>query len=143
MLALAGLIASDVVAIWQLCTVAFLIPAGEILVDPSVVALVPTLVDDDQLDIANGRIASVEIVTNDFAGGPVSAAAFGLAPWLPFVLDGGSYLASLVPFRRLPAQHDRSAPQPVERPALRADAAEGFRFLKQLAARALRAGARH
>lgn len=131
MLALAGLVARDVVAIWQLCVVAFLITAGEILVDPSVVALVPTLVDDDQLDIANGRIASVEIVTNDFAGGPVGATAFGFAPWLPFLLDGGSYLGSLIPFRRLPVGPAQTATQISKRPALRADAAEGFRFLRR------------
>lgn len=128
MLALAVLVASDVIAIWQLCIVAFLITAGEILVDPSVVALVPTLVDDDQLDTANGRIASVEIVTNDFAGGPVGATAFGFAPWLPFLLDGGSYLASLLPFRRLPVA---PATHGGKRTPLRADAAEGFRFLRR------------
>lgn len=137
MLALAWLVASQVVAIWHLCVVAFLITAGEILVDPSVVALVPTLVDDDQLDIANGRIASVEIVTNDFAGAPVGAAVFGFAPWLPFLLDGGSYLASLIPFRRLPfdpgtpRRAGRSERQLAERPGLHADAAEGFRFLRE------------
>jgi len=133
MLALAGLIAGEVVAIWHLCVVAFVITTGEILVDPSVVALVPTLVDDEQLDTANGRIASVEIVTNDFAGGPAGAGAFGLAPWLPFLLDAGSYLASLVPFRRLPS---RSIPRedqfpPSERPSLLSDAAEGMRFLRR------------
>lgn len=137
MLALALLVASDLVAIWQLCVVAFVITAGEILVDPSVVALVPKLVDDDQLDSANGRIASVEIVTNDFAGGPAGAIAFGFAPWLPFVLDGVSYLASLVPFRRLPS--DRPAPveragaeaAPVSLTTLLSDAAEGMRFLRR------------
>lgn len=137
MLALAGLVASNVVAIWHLCLVAFLITAGEILVDPSVVALVPTLVDDEQLDNANARMASVEIVTNDFAGGPVGATAFGFAPWLPFLLDGGSYLASLVPFRRLPPEpaavsgQRRQETQRAERPTLRSDAAEGFRFLRR------------
>lgn len=137
MLALAWLVASDVIAIWHLCVVAFLITAGEILVDPSVVALVPTLVDDEQLDIANGRIASVEIVTNDFAGGPIGATAFGFAAWLPFLLDGASYLASLVPFRRLPSDpavrddHRRHAVRPAERPTLLSDAAEGIRFLRR------------
>lgn len=141
MLVLACSVAGDVVAIWQLCVVAFLITAGEILVDPSVVALVPTLVTDEQLDIANGRIASVEIVTNDFAGGPAGATAFGFAPWLPFVLDGGSYLASLVLFRRLPSElagelpaHDdqsRDDVRPAEQSTLVADAAEGFRFLRR------------
>jgi len=109
MITLAWSVANDLVLIWRLCVVAFVISAGEILVDPSVVALVPTLVDDEQLDTANGRIASAEVVTNDFAGGPAGAVAFGLAPWLPFALDAGSYLASLVPFRRLP-----SDPPPTE-----------------------------
>ncbi len=35
-----------------------------ILVDPATVALVPTVVRDEQLDRANSRIASAEIVTN-------------------------------------------------------------------------------
>lgn len=137
MLALACLVASNVVAIWHLCVVAFLITAGEIVVDPSVVALVPTLVDDEQLDIANGRIASVEIVTNDFAGAPVGATAFGFAPWLPFLLDACSYLASLVPFHRLPSDsagrddRRRDEVRPAEQPTLLSDAAEGFRFLRR------------
>ena len=101
---------------------------GGILVDPSTVALVPTLVDDNNLDRANGRIASVEIVTNDFAGGPVGAALFSFAPWIPFLIDGATYLGSLLPFSRLP----RAAPQlpigPVDRaPSVRAEAIQGFR----------------
>jgi len=137
MLALALLVASNLVEIWHLCVVAFVITTGEILVDPSVVALVPKLVSDEQLDTANGRIASVEIVTNDFAGGPVGATAFGIAPWLPFLLDAGSYLGSLVPFHRLPSDpplpesHPNDAPQPAGRPTLLADAAEGIRFLRR------------
>jgi MFS family permease len=137
MLFLASLVASGHVAVWHLCVAAFAITAGEILVDPSVVALVPTLVRDEQLDTANGRIASVEIVTNDFAGGPVGATAFGLAPWLPFLLDAGSYVASLIPFRRLPSDagepgarpHDGSPPD--TRPTLLSEAAEGIRFLRR------------
>ncbi len=136
MLVLAALVASDVAAIWHLCAVAFAITAGEILVDPSIVAMVPTVVDDDQLDVANGRIASVEIVTNDFAGGPVGATAFGLAPWLPFLVDAASYVGSVVPFRRLPRDADlfdarHSGEGSTERSSLRADAAEGFRFLRR------------
>jgi MFS family permease len=133
MLALAVLVATDLVTMWQLCIVAFVITAGEILVDPSLVAYVPRLVDDDQLDTASGRIASVEIVTNDFAGGPVGAVAFAAATWLPFVLDGCSYLGSLVLFRRLPSTRARvdTADGSIARPSVRADAAEGFRFLRR------------
>lgn len=117
LMVLGALVLLDLVAIWQLCLVAFLVTIGEILVDPSIVALVPALVEDEDLDAANGRIAAGEIVTNDFAGGPVGAALFGLAPWVPFVVDATSYLTSLVPFSRVPPRalqaelpSDRSVP---------------------------------
>ena len=130
MACLALLVLADVVAIWQLCVVAFLITAGEILVDPSIVALVPTIVDDEHLDTANGRIASVEIVTNDVAGGPIGAAAFGVAPWLPFLIDGVSYLGSVVPFSRLPRTVSRDEP-PAARSKVSDEAREGFRWLRR------------
>ena len=114
--------------IWQLCVVAFAITAGEILVDPSTMALVPTLVDDADLDRANGRISSVEIVTNDFAGAPIGSALFAFAPWLPFLIDACSYLGSLLPLRGLPRQQRRSDHRS---PRLRIDAADGFRWLRQ------------
>lgn len=130
MLVLALLVATDVVAIWQLCVVAFVITAGEILVDPSVVALVPQLVTDEQLDDANARIASAEIVTNDFAGAPIGATAFGFAPWLPFLLDGASYVGSLIPFRRLPTVRAEGEPLAAPRSSLAAEAKEGLQFLR-------------
>lgn len=134
MAALATLVWLDLVAIWQLWVVAFLVTVGEIMVDPSIVALVPTVVDDEDLDQANGRIAGAEIVTNDFAGGPIGAAAFGLAPWLPFLIDGASYLASVHPFRHLPKSPSRG-PDPVQGSAgpstRRREAVEGFTWLRR------------
>lgn len=64
----------------------------------------------------------------------MGATAFAFAPWLPFVLDGCSYLGSLVPFRRLPSSPGRSTVEPVPGgagPRLRDEAAEGFRFLRR------------
>lgn len=123
---LALLVWSDHAEIWQVCIVAFAITVGEILVDPSTVALVPTLVDDADLDRANGRISSVEIVTNDFAGAPLGSMLFALAPWLPFVIDACSYLGSLMPFRGLPSRPHRDPPAT----RLRSDAVAGFRWLR-------------
>lgn len=129
MAALALLVLTDAVAIWQLCLVAFVITAGEILVDPSIVAVVPSVVDDEHLETANGRIASAEIITNDFAGGPVGAVMFAWAPWFPFVSDACTYLGSAVPFSRLPSQASL-APMPADRESLRADSRAGFDFLR-------------
>ncbi len=97
--------------IWHLCVVAFLITAGEILVDPSTVALIPTLVEEQDLDRANGQISSAEIATNDFAGAPIGASLFSVAPWLPLLIDSISYLGSLAGFSRLP----KTSPQPSSR----------------------------
>ena len=98
----------EAASIWHLFAVAFLITVGEILVDPSVVATLPTLVSRTDLDRANGRLTTVEIVTNEFVGGPLGAMSFALAPWLPFLLDALSYGASTVPFGRLPASARRT-----------------------------------
>lgn len=129
MAALAVLVLTDTVAIWQLCLVAFIITAGEILVDPSIVALVPNVVDDEFLDTANGRIASAEIITNDVAGGPVGAVLFAWAPWLPFVTDACTYLGSAAPFSRLPSQAP-AASVLADRESIRADSRAGFDFLR-------------
>ena len=126
---LTALILVDAVAIWQLCIVAFLITVGEILVDPAIVALVPTVVDDKDLDTANGRIAGAEIITNDFAGGPVGSVAFTWGWWIPFIIDAVSYLGSVVPFSRLPTQAPRSSEQ-ADIGSVRADARAGFDFLR-------------
>ena len=123
---LAVLVLTELVAIWHLCIVAFVITAGEILVDPAIVAFVPTVVDDEHLDAANGRIASVEILTNDFAGGPVGATTFASGPWVPFVIDAVTYLGSAAPFSRLPAPKQRSA----TRASVKADARAGLDFLR-------------
>lgn len=127
MMLLAIAIISGAVRIWQLFVVAFVITVGEILVDPSVVATVPTLVARDDLDRANSRITSVELVTNEFAGGPLGTLSFVLVPWLPFVLDALSYFGSIALFRRLPSNQRRS--ETLNLAAVRTEMAEGLRWI--------------
>ncbi len=84
MLALALAVWTDFVQVSQLFVGAFLITAGEILVDPSVVATIPSLVSSADLDRANSRLSTVEVVTNNFVSGPVGAARSGLCPGFRF-----------------------------------------------------------
>lgn len=119
---------TEAVQVWHLFVVAFVITVGEILVDPSIVATVPTLVAKADLDRANGRISTVEITTNDFAGGPIGAASFGLAPWLPFLLDSLTYLGSVPLFGRLPAAPSKVADKP-NLASVRIEAGEGLRWI--------------
>ncbi|MEM9565305.1 MAG: MFS transporter [Actinomycetota bacterium] len=129
---LAVAVLTDRIEIWHLFVVAYVITVGEILVDPSVVAMLPKLVRPHDLDRANSRITSVETVTNDFAGGPVGSASFTLAPWLPFAVNAASYLGSTVPFRRLPTIEPTPAERAAvaERPPLRVELGEGLRWIR-------------
>ncbi|NOX29369.1 MAG: MFS transporter [Actinobacteria bacterium] len=106
-----------------------MITVGEILVDPSVVATVPTLVSSDDLDSANSRITAVEVVTNEFVGAPVGAVSFAVVPWLPFLLDAVSYLGSIAPFSRLPPTSTRQRENST-RPPIRVEMGEGLRWIR-------------
>ncbi|MCP5024829.1 MAG: MFS transporter [Actinomycetia bacterium] len=125
MAGLAVLVATDLVAIWQIYVVAALITLGEILVDPAVGALVPTVVEPDQLDAANARIFGTEVATNEFAGAPLGSALFVVAPWLPFVVDAVSYTTSTVAFGFVP----RSPASGASTDGFRAEMTQGFRWL--------------
>jgi MFS family permease len=110
-----------------LYVVALLLGTGETLVDTSLAAIVPSVVDVDQLDSANGRLTAAQMVANQFLGPPlagilvavgwsvaagVSAGGFGLA-----VVALASLRGSFLPRRQ---QRDPQAISGV---------AAGFRFL--------------
>ncbi len=117
----------DAAHIGLLLVVAYLITAGEILVDPSVVATIPTLVAPADLDRANSRLTTVEVTTNEFIGAPVGALTFGLAPWLPFLLDSLSYAGSIAPFSRVRPTRDLRAERP--RRSVRDEMGDGVRWI--------------
>ena len=127
----ASLVAMDAVTIWSLYAVTAIIAAGETLADSAAQAAIPYLVDLPQLERANSRMVSAEIVTNEVAGGPLGGLLFAAAAILPFAANAATYLVaavlvsvlhtSLGPFA---SAKDRPAPQ-----HLRTDIAEGFRFV--------------
>lgn len=124
--ALAALTLAGAVQLWHLYVVTFLITLGEILTDPAVGALLPTVVEDRDLERANGRLFGTEIATNEFAGGPVGSVLFTVAPWLPFAVDAASFGLSNAFFVRLPS---RPAPAPEQPTRLSTEIAEGARWL--------------
>lgn len=127
----ASLVAMDAVTIWSLYAVTAIIAAGETLADSAAQAAIPYLVDLPQLERANSRMVSAEIVTNEVAGGPLGGLLFAAAAILPFAANAATYLVAallvsvvgtnLGPFA---SPKDRPAPQ-----HLRTDIAEGFRFV--------------
>jgi MFS family permease len=70
---------------------AFLLGVAEVLFDVAAQSILPAIVERDQLDRANGRLLGVEIVANEFAGGPLGGALFALGRALPFGLSVATF----------------------------------------------------
>lgn len=132
--AVAGLtvgVVSDRVSLAAIYVVAFVIGAGEVVVDTASQAAIPRLapVGSGGLELANGRIASAQLVTNEVLGTPLGALLFAAAAAVPFGLDAATFLAGglLVSVIRTPLQGERGG----RSGGMLADVREGFRFLLQ------------
>jgi MFS family permease len=84
---LVAALATDLVSIWLLYVVAFLLGIGEALYDNAAQSLVPRLVDSNRLEAANGALVTAERVGEDLAGPAVAGLLFTTAAVLPFGLN--------------------------------------------------------
>lgn len=124
MLALA--VVFHVETIWILYAVAFGIGVAETIYDTAAQSILPQVVPRDRLSAANRRLYAVELTANEFIGPPLAgvlvtlgtAVAFGC----PMALWTAAVLALLLVRGRFRVDRDR-------RTTLRADVAEGLRFL--------------
>ncbi len=89
---LAVLIATGALTIWWLYAVVLLFGLGETVFDNATTTVVPSLVTRDQLDRANGRMQSAEIVVQNFIATPVAGFLFAAAIVLPVWLTGAGFL---------------------------------------------------
>jgi MFS family permease len=104
----------------------FLFGVNETFGDTTTTTLLPMLVDQADLGIANSRALTGVIVWNQLAGPPVGAALFAAGRALPFVSESVCVLAGVLLISRLrlpegsgPRQHAR----------VRDDIREGWRWL--------------
>lgn len=126
--ALAVTVGLDGGSIWVLYVVALAVGIAETVYDTSAQSILPQLVGLDQLSRANGRLYAAELTANEFIGPPLGGAlmAGGLA--LAFVTPAGLWIAAVAALLlvrgrfRFPRQ---------QRTTMRADIAEGLRFLWQ------------
>jgi MFS family permease len=80
-------LATDLVSIWLLYVVAFLLGIGEALYDNAAQSLVPRLVASNRLEAANGALVTAERVGEDLVGPAVGGLLFTTATVLPFGLN--------------------------------------------------------
>ncbi|MFA9428782.1 MFS transporter [Egicoccus sp. AB-alg2] len=125
-------VATGAVNLLILYVTATAIAIGETLADSAAQASVPKLAAADQLEVANGRLLSAQMVTNQIAGAPIGGALFALAAAAPFFLDAGTYLAAtlFVWFVRtdLRPTPDLDAPADVTS-KMSADVVDGLRYV--------------
>jgi MFS family permease len=107
---------------------------AEVLYDNAAQTFLPAIVHADNLEKANGRMWSAELVANTFAGPPLAALLIAVSFALPFYADAATFAASavLIAFIRPPSR----TPSGVARAATtlattswRTELAEGFRWL--------------
>jgi MFS family permease len=136
----------DRASIALLVAVGFLLGTGQTLVDTAQQSIVPALVSRDpaRLERANGRLQGTQIVANQLVGPPAGGFLFSVAAWIPLAVDAVSFGASSALIATIVGHFGRPptgpgvppAAGPAGRPSLRAEIAEGLRWL--LAHRVLR-----
>jgi MFS family permease len=124
-------VAADTASIWLLYVVAFLLGTCETLFDNAAQSIMPSIVRPNQLELANGRQYAGEVVANTFVGPPLGGFLFAAAASAPFWIDSGSFLlAALLVASLAGSFRPAGARAAGERRSLRADIAEGVRWLR-------------
>ena len=124
----------DLATNWFLYTVlivtALLFGCAEVLRDNSAQTFLPEVVEADQLESANGKLWSVEFVTNSFVGPPLGSFLLGIFVFLPFYFDTATFFVSAALIATLATIARPVKPQ-AEKKALnfRAEIKEGFTWL--------------
>ena len=136
---LAGLTAAVVggrASIPALVALFFVNAAAETVFDTAWQATLPMVVDRDDLPQANGWLQTIEFAGNGLLGPALGGVLFAAAAAAPFAVDAASFGISALLLATIPGRFraaalattpDGRAPGP--RPTLRADIAEGVRWL--------------
>ncbi|MFD6610717.1 MFS transporter [Micromonospora chalcea] len=126
--ALAVAMLADRAGIALLYAVLFVVNTGEVVFRTAAQAVLPAVVPRSMLERANGWLGGGTQVMQNMIAGPVGGFLFVLAASLPFALNAGTYALSAVLVGLLAGTY-RAGPAPQERRSVRAEVAEGFRWL--------------
>ena len=108
---------------------AFLFGLAEVLRDNSAQTLMPSVVDAENLEKANGRIWSAESLTHSFIGPPLGSLLIGVAIYLPFFVDAGSFFVAVALIASISGSFKPIQEKPREKINFKSEIKEGFRWL--------------
>jgi len=113
-----------------LIVTALLFGFAEVLRDNSAQTLLPSVVEKEKLESANGKLWSVEYVTSSFVGPPLGSFLLGVAIFLPFYFDSATFFISAALVATLiPSLRRVDTEKKGEEINLRAEIKEGFTWL--------------
>lgn len=82
----------------------FLLGTIETLFDNAAIAILPHLVEEEQLELANGRLFATGTLANELVGPPIGSSLFSLVRSTSFFLAGASYGLSAILIRLIPGE---------------------------------------
>jgi MFS family permease len=119
---------SSAAAIWVLYLVALLLGTAETVYDTCAQSILPQIVPRDRLAPANGRLLAAELTANEFVGPSVGGLLVAAGIVLAFATPAGLWAAAVGTLLLLRGSF--SVPRE-ESTSLRADVAEGLRYLRR------------
>ncbi|MFM9150763.1 MAG: MFS transporter, partial [Candidatus Planktophila sp.] len=103
---------------------------AEVLRDNSAQTLMPAVVEDKDLEKANGRMWSAESLTNSFVGPPVGSFIIGVAIFLPFFVDAATFFIAAALIASMKPTVKSFSPQAKTGPInFKAEIKEGFTWV--------------
>lgn len=109
---------------------AFLFGLAEVLRDNSAQTLMPAVVEEKDLEKANGRMWSAESLTNSFIGPPLGSLVIGVAIFLPFFIDAVTFFIAAALIAAMKPTVRSFNPEAKSGPInFRAEIKEGFAWL--------------
>ena len=109
---------------------AFLFGLAEVLRDNSAQTLMPAVVEDKDLEKANGRMWSAESLTNSFIGPPLGSFIIAIAIFLPFFVDAITFFFAAALIASMKPTVKSFAPEAKSGPInFKAEIKEGFGWL--------------
>lgn len=115
---------------FTLLITAFLFGLAEVLRDNSAQTLMPSVVDKENLEKANGRMWSAESLTNSFIGPPLGSLLIGIAIFIPFFFDAVSFFFAVALIASLKGTFKSVADdKPREKINFKAEIKEGYAWL--------------
>jgi MFS family permease len=106
-----------------------LLGMAEVLRDNSGQTLMPNIVESQELERANGRMWSAEMVANTFAGPPLGSLLLLGAFALPFFVDAGTFFVAAALVFLIPGTFRAEAKPDAVPTTFRQDLSEGVRWL--------------